>query len=209
MPQPHTLKITEIFPSIQGEGLRQGEGTLFVRLSGCNLRCSFCDTKYAWEEGKDFSSDQVLEKIKKMKHRFPAKWVCLTGGEPLLFNIEELVRKLKWEKFKVQVETNATIFRPLPVDCYTISPKPEKYFYQPDYKKKAKELKIIVTKELDFEVIRRLREEFPTETPLFLQPQSNRKWSMNLATKLLRQALKADLKNIRVSVQLHKIYGLR
>jgi len=209
MPQPHILKITEIFPSIQGEGLRQGKPTLFIRLSGCNLHCSFCDTKYAWEEGIDYSSDKVLEKIIKMNHHFPAEWVCLTGGEPLLQDLEDLVRKLKKEKFKVQVETNATIFRALPVDWYTISPKPKKYFYQPEYEKKAKEVKIIVTKELDFEVIQRLREEYPEKTPLLLQPQSNRKWSMNLATKLLRQALKADLKNIRVSIQLHKIYGLR
>ena len=52
MPQQHILKIAEIFPSIQGEGLRQGEATLFIRLAGCNLECSFCDTKYAWKEGR-------------------------------------------------------------------------------------------------------------------------------------------------------------
>ncbi len=61
----------------------------------------------------------------------------------------------------------------------------------------------------DFELIRRLRKEFPEKTPFFLQPQSNRKWSMVLGMKLLRQALKAEQKNIRLSIQLHKIYGLR
>lgn len=208
MPQPHILKITEIFPSIQGEGLRQGEATLFVRLSGCNLHCTFCDTKYAWEEGQEYTSNEVLEKIKKIKTRFPSQWVCLTGGEPLLQDIAELLRKFKREEFKVQVETNATIFRPLPVDWYTISPKPKNYFYQPQYRNKAKEVKLIVTRELEFEVIEKLRAEFPEKTPLFLQPQSNRKWSLNKATKLLQRSLREGLKNIKVSIQLHKIYGL-
>lgn len=209
MPQPDILKITEIFPSIQGEGLRQGESTLFVRLSGCNLKCAFCDTKYAWEKGKDYTAEQVLEKTRKLRRLFPAEWVCLTGGEPLLQDLRKLVRKLKREKFKIQVETNGTIFQPLPVDWYTISPKPEKYFFKPEYRKRAKEVKLIVTKELDFEVIRRLRKKFPMETPIILQPQSNRKWSMKTAIKFMRQAVMVGLKNVRVSVQLHKIYGLR
>lgn len=209
MPQPHILKIAEIFPSIQGEGLRQGQATLFIRLSGCNLKCSFCDTKYAWEEGRERSTAQILEKVKKMMRRFPAQWVCLTGGEPLVQDLAELVKGLKKESFKVQIETNATLYRPLPVDWYSISPKPDKYSYRPEYRERAREVKLIVTKKLDFELIRRLRKEFPEKTPLFLQPQSNRKWSMILGMKLLKQALKAGQKNIRLSIQLHKIYGLR
>ena len=209
MPQPHILKIAEIFPSIQGEGIRQGQATLFIRLSGCNLKCSFCDTKYAWKEGREHSTAQILEKVKKIRRRFPAKWVCLTGGEPLVQDLAELVKGLKKEDFKVQVETNATLYQPLPVDWYSISPKPDKYSYRPEYRERAREVKLIVTKKLDFELIRRLRKEFPEKTPFFLQPQSNRKWSMILGMKLLKQALKAGQKNIRLSIQLHKIYGLR
>jgi organic radical activating enzyme len=209
MPQPHILKITEIFSSIQGEGLRQGEPTLFVRFSGCNLKCSFCDTKYAWNGGREYSSAQVLEKIKKLRNDFPAQWVCLTGGEPLLQDVKELVRSLKREIFKVQIETNATIFHPLPVDWYSISPKPDKYYFRPEFKEKAREVKIVITKDLDLKAIQRLRAQFPDKTPLLLQPQSNRKWSMNLGIKLLKEGLKVDLKNIRLSIQLHKIYSLR
>jgi len=209
MPQPLILKVAEIFSSIQGEGLRQGEPTLFVRLSGCNLECSFCDTKYAWRKGKDYSTVQILEEIKRQRRRFPAEWVCLTGGEPLLQDITDLVKKLKEEKFKIQVETNATIFRSLPVDWYSISPKPEKYIFMPEYRKKAKEVKLVVTKGLDLNTVKRIRQEFPEKTPLLLQPQSNRKWSLDLGMRLLRQTLKAGLKNIRLSIQLHKIYGLR
>jgi len=209
MPQQHILKIAEIFPSIQGEGLRQGEPTLFIRLAGCNLECSFCDTKYAWKEGRKYSTAQVLEKANKLRRLFPAQWVCLTGGEPILQDLAGLVKGLKKEGFKIQVETNGTLYRPLPVDWYSISPKPEKYCYRPEYREKAKEVKVILTKNLDFELIKRLRKEFPEKTPILLQPQSNRKWSINLGMKLLRQALKAGLKNIRLSGQLHKFCGLR
>ncbi|TET66765.1 MAG: 7-carboxy-7-deazaguanine synthase QueE [Candidatus Aminicenantes bacterium] len=209
MPQLHILKITEIFSSIQGEGLRQGEASIFIRLSGCNLKCAFCDTKYAWEGGKEMLTTHVVEKAKKLRKQLPTKWVCLTGGEPLLQDVKALVKTLKEENFKVQVETNATIYRSLSVDWYTVSPKPENYFYQPVYRKRAKEVKVVVTKGLEFGVVQTLRQEFPDKIPILLQPQSNMKWSMNLGIKLLRQALQADLKNIRLSIQLHKIYGLR
>jgi 7-carboxy-7-deazaguanine synthase len=208
MPQPRILRISEIFPSIQGEGLRQGEPTLFIRLSGCNLRCDFCDTKYAWEEGTEMTAAQVLHAIHKLRSRFPAEWVCLTGGEPLVQDITELVKGLKGQRFQIQVETNGTVYRPLQVDWYTLSPKPDSYFFQPEFKKKAREVKIIVTKTLNIETVQKLRSQFPENTPLLLQPQSNRKWSMDRGMRLLRESLKAGSRNIRLSIQLHKAVGL-
>jgi 7-carboxy-7-deazaguanine synthase len=209
MPQPRILRIAEIFPSIQGEGLRQGEPTLFIRLSGCNLRCSFCDTKYAWKKGRGNTVENVIEKIKELRQRFPSRWVCLTGGEPLLQDIDPLVRGLKKEGFKIQLETNAVIYRNLAVDWYSISPKPEKYFFQPQYRRKAKEIKLVVTRNLSLELVKKLRKKFPDKTPILLQPQSSRKWSMKLGTKLLNQALRAGLNNVKLSIQLHKVYALR
>jgi len=209
MPQPHILRIAEIFPSVQGEGLRQGEPTLFIRLSGCNLRCSFCDTKYAWEKGKGYTQDKVLEKIKELHRRFSVRWVCLTGGEPLLQDIGPLVKRLKKEGFKIQLETNASLYSSLPVDWYSISPKPEKYFFQPQYRKKAKEVKLVVTRDLSLKLIKKLRKKFPERTPILLQPQSNKRWSMKLGMKLLSQALRAGLNNVKLSIQLHKVYDLR
>jgi organic radical activating enzyme len=209
MPQPPILKITEIFSSIQGEGLRQGEPTLFIRFAGCNLKCSFCDTKYAWQEGHPYSVAQVLEEIKNKMQIYPARWICLTGGEPIVQDIADLVRKLKQEGFKIQVETNGTLYRTLPVDWYSVSPKPDAYDCRQEYREKAVEVKIVVTQNLDLESIRRLREMFPEKIPLLLQLQSNRRWSRNLGIKLLEQSLKARVQNIRLSVQLHKILGLR
>jgi organic radical activating enzyme len=208
MHQPPTLKITEIFPSIQGEGLRQGEPTIFVRFTGCNLCCAFCDTKYAWKGGKDYTTIHLLSRIKRTASRFPASWICLTGGEPLLQNVEELVQMLKKEKFKIQVETNATIYRPLAVDWYSVSPKPEEYFFRPEYKNEAREVKLVVTKGLNFQIVQRLREEFASDIPLLLQPQSNRKWSMIQGMSLLKKGLRLGYTNIRLSAQLHKVFGL-
>jgi organic radical activating enzyme len=209
MPPQHTLKINEIFPSVQGEGLRQGEPTLFVRFSGCTERCDFCDTKYAWEKGKEYFLSQILEKIREIHRKFPTEWICLTGGEPLEQDPSELTRILKNEKFKIQVETNANIYRELPVDWYTVSPKPDDYFFVPEYREKAKEVKIIGTKGIQIDSIKKLRKEFPVETPLLLQPQSDKKWSKALCVELLYESLKRGITNIRLSLQLHKVYGLR
>ena len=207
LPRP-TLKIAEIFPSVQGEGLRQGEPTIFVRLSGCNLRCAFCDTKYAWTGGEMRTRDSVVAEVKKIHLDFPALWVCLTGGEPLLQDISGLVRDMKKEGFKVQIETNGRVDRLLPVDWYTISPKPKDYFYQPRFRKAAKEVKLVVSRELTYEVVSRLRKEFPQETPVILQPESNRQAGASRAMRILERCLKDGLTNIRLSCQLHKVFKI-
>jgi organic radical activating enzyme len=209
MPQPHTLKITEIFPSIQGEGLRSGEPTIFIRLTGCNLRCDFCDTKYAWNEGEDYPVEKVLEAVKNIQRKYPADWVCLTGGEPQIQPIKPLVKQLKIAGYKVQIETNGIRYQPLDVDWWTLSPKPETYGFAQEFKAKANEVKLVVSKELTFDIIRNFREQFPGRTPILLQPQSNRKWSVDKGMKLLNRSLHLGLKNIKVSVQIHKIYGLK
>lgn len=209
MPPRHTLKIVEIFPSLQGEGLRQGEPTIFIRLAGCNLRCPFCDTKYAWKGGKDCAAGQVVREAAQIRRDFPARWVCLTGGEPLRQEIGPLVRGLKREGFKVQVETNATLFRALPFDWVTISPKPPSCGYDPRYIREADEIKIVVTRDLKLPAVENLRREFPRRVPLLLQPQSNAAWSVRKARDLIQKTLAAGLENIRLSVQLHKMLGIR
>jgi len=209
MRQQHTLKISEIFASVQGEGLRLGEATLFIRLSGCNLQCPFCDTKYAWEKGEQMTVEQIIGRIKQLRNRFAAEWVCLTGGEPLIQDIENLALRLKVERLKIQVETNGTIYRALPVDWYTVSPKPEKYQFQSEYKTKAREVKLVVEKNLEFESIQKLREAFPNKIPILLQPESNLEWSMLKAYDLLKRAVNTGMKNIRLSLQLHKIFRLQ
>lgn len=209
MLQPHILRITEIFPSIAGEGLRIGEPTIFIRLAGCNLRCSFCDTKYSWQGGEEYSEKKIIDAVRRIQKRFPSDWVCLTGGEPLLQDIRSLSHKLKQEGFKIHIETNGTIHRLFQADWLTLSPKPQAYRFAPEYAKKADEVKLVVSQDLTLEVIQKLREKFPARTPILLQPLSNQKRSMDRGIKLLKQSMNAGLKNIRISVQMHKIFGLK
>ena len=209
MPRPRTLKTIEIFASIQGEGLRQGEPTVFVRLSGCNLKCSFCDTKYARQGGIEMTEAAIMETVGLIRNDFPAGWICLTGGEPLIQDIGPLVRRIHEEGLKVQVETNGTCSPEPDADWYSVSPKPPAYAFHPGFLKKAREVKLVVGRGLSLDAVRKIREEFPASTPVILQPQSNTAWSMKKAVGLLEKALASGLEGIRVSAQLHKTFGLR
>jgi len=209
MPPQPTLRIVEIFPSLQGEGLRQGEPTIFVRLAGCNLKCSFCDTKYAWRGGSEASVSDIAVKVENIRRRFPVCWVCLTGGEPFLQDLRPLVRLLKKQKLKIQVETNGTIYYPLPADWFALSPKPKSYSFRPEFRTLTDEVKLVVSKELNEKIIKKMRATFPTEVPILLQPQSHRRWSQERAVRLFNKACTAGLENIRVSIQLHKVLKLR
>jgi len=209
MRRPPTLKTTEVFASVQGEGLRQGEPTIFVRLSGCNRRCGFCDTKKAWRGGRETSVEKIAAEVLRLRRGLPADWVCLTGGEPLAQDVRPLVRLLHGEGLKVQVETNGTLPPEPAADWITVSPKPPDYDVHPGFPKMAREVKLVVCRTLTLDAVRTVRRSFPAAIPLILQPQSNAPWSRKKALKILEDACRTGLSNIRVSVQLHKVYGLR
>ncbi len=208
MPRPPILKIVEIFASLQGEGERQGEPTLFVRLAGCNLRCRFCDTRRAWTGGRTASIESVTAECLRLRDRSGAEWVCLTGGEPLLQDVGRLARRLRAEGFRVQVETNGRLERRLPADWWTVSPKPPGYGTRPVYKRKASEVKLVVSRELTWAAIRRVRAAFPASIPLRLQLESNSQVSLIRTLGFLERAAKDGLPNVRLGVQLHKILRL-
>ncbi len=99
------MKVCEIFSSIQGESSLAGIPMIFVRLTGCNLRCAYCDTKYAYYEGEELSIDEILKKVRS----FPFKYVEITGGEPLLQDeVHELMNELV-KTHRVLIETNGSI----------------------------------------------------------------------------------------------------
>ena len=100
------LKINEIFKSIQGESTYAGLPCTFVRLAGCNLRCTYCDTNYAYYDGKDLSDDEIISKIEE----YSVKCVEFTGGEPLLQEeTPKLLKTLLDKGYNVLVETNGSI----------------------------------------------------------------------------------------------------
>lgn len=116
------LLISEIFASIQGEGQYTGTPSVFVRLSGCNLRCGFCDTPYAsWEpEGEELTVAEIVDAVEQWWHPH----VVLTGGEPMIFKeLPELCLALKRRDRFLTVETAGTVFQELEVDLMSISPK--------------------------------------------------------------------------------------
>lgn len=116
------LRISETFESVQGEGIRSGVPSLFIRVSGCNLRCVWCDTPYAsWQpEGEYWDIDELIELAAKSTMRD----VVITGGEPMLFDgIERLTEGVKAAGKTITIETAGTMFREIPVDLMSISPK--------------------------------------------------------------------------------------
>ncbi|MBR4786117.1 MAG: radical SAM protein [Fibrobacter sp.] len=106
------MKVSEIFKSIEGEGLRTGLAAVFVRLHGCNLRCSYCDSMYAVEgdDYKTMSVDEVIAAVESYRDGSSVNSVTLTGGEPLLHqDVDELLARLSKSGFLVNVETNGTV----------------------------------------------------------------------------------------------------
>ena len=116
------MRIAEIFHSIQGEGLLAGTPSVFVRTTGCNLRCWFCDTSYtSWEpEGPHWTLDALLQEVSG----YACRHVVITGGEPLLQpDVVPLSQALAERGMHVTFETAATVYRPVRCDLLSISPK--------------------------------------------------------------------------------------
>jgi 7-carboxy-7-deazaguanine synthase len=116
------MLISEIFHSVQGEGKLTGVPSVFVRVSGCNLRCSWCDTPYAsWHpEGREMPLDQIVARVRSYKCRH----VVLTGGEPMIMpDVAALASRMLDFGAHLTIETAGTIFKPVPAHLMSISPK--------------------------------------------------------------------------------------
>lgn len=116
------MKVSEVFFSIQGEGTLAGVPSVFVRLSGCNLRCVWCDTPYtSWNpEGRETAIGDILAEVRG----YAASHVVVTGGEPMIFSESvALTRGLKEAGLHVTVETAGTVYQPVACDLMSISPK--------------------------------------------------------------------------------------
>jgi len=117
------MKITEIFYSLQGEGLFAGVPSVFIRASGCPLRCRWCDTKYAWDSaaGEELTLDEITAAVQP----HPTRFTVITGGEPMIApELPQLYHRLKELDKHITIETAGIAFIPdLPCDLMSISPK--------------------------------------------------------------------------------------
>lgn len=140
------MKVNEIFYSLQGEGRYTGRPAVFLRLSGCNLRCPFCDTRH--EPFTEMSEGEIVDRMKA----FPARHAVVTGGEPGLQLTESLVETLHAEGFFVQVETNGSRTLPESLDWITCSPKEAEVVLR-----RIDELKVVMDTATDMSRYDRLR----------------------------------------------------
>jgi 7-carboxy-7-deazaguanine synthase len=116
------MKVSDVFFSIQGEGRLAGVPSAFVRTTGCNLRCSFCDSEYtSWKpEGEHVTVEAVLARLAA----FPTRHAVVTGGEPLLSpELGPLCAGLRERGYHITIETAATVFKPVECDLASLSPK--------------------------------------------------------------------------------------
>jgi len=160
------LRVNEIFKSIQGESSYAGIPCVFVRLTGCNLRCSYCDTTYAYDEGAEMSACEILKTIKG----YGCKNVCVTGGEPLLQNsVTKLINLLKKSHYKIFVETGGSInidmlpkavTRIMDIKCPDSRMEKEMEWDNIDRLKSSDEVKFIISSKKDYEWAKRITRKY-------------------------------------------------
>ena len=140
------LKVNEIFYSLQGEGFYAGRAAIFIRLSGCNLNCHFCDTKFG--KYNNMTELEITKEVKQLSKE--CKFIIITGGEPTIQKIDTLIELLHKDGYYVAMESNGTKEPPSTIDWLTISPK---YEYLGDFAKpvvkSCNELKIIYDGRVD------------------------------------------------------------
>lgn len=194
-------KINEIFYSIQGEGCNAGKAAIFVRFSGCNLRCPFCDTEH--ETGTLMTAADICREISS----YPSQLVVLTGGEPTLFLDKDLCNAIHATGRHIAIETNGSVpFDSSLVDHITCSPK-----FEFCDKKKAQirigridELKVIFTGENDMSLYDIIKAQY-----YYLQPcdTGNSERNRHIVEELFAYVLRHP--KWTISLQLHKILNVR
>lgn len=204
------LPVHEIFRSVQGEGMFMGVPALFIRLWGCNLKCSFCDTPQQVQDRRLMSVTEIVERAEKGEH------VVITGGEPMLHPITSLLRELTKKECIIEVETNGSRFHPMMAAHFVVSPKFDSL--TPDYRQQLKHwsnckdspwarsvtFKFVVRNTDDFKRVMDFQREFKLrDDEIVLQPCATTAHGVIAGcTKVLSMVKHAE-KNYRVLPRLH------
>ncbi len=204
------FNISEIFYSIQGEGSRAGRPCIFIRMQGCELRCSWCDTPYALEIKETatlMEADEILEAISK----YNCKLINLTGGEPLIHkNISILIERLIEEGYEVTIETNGhadisianQAVRIMDMKCPDSGMSKFNNYKNIDYISGKDEIKFVVASKSDFDWAIEKIEEYKLEEKagdIFISPVFGKIDLVELADLVTKSG-----KNIRMQLQMHK-----
>ncbi len=201
------MKISEIFFSIQGEGVLIGTPTTFVRTVGCNLDCTWCDTRYAREGGRDMTAEEVSAAVDK----FGAPFVSLTGGEPLIqSDIYPLVGMLLDDGYHITIETNGSlpldrlpsseeIMISMDIKCPSSGMSGHNRYENLDFLSPRDQLKFVIADRVDYLFAKKVLVEHDVNAPVIMTPAGG--------TDLLPLAewVLADKLWVRVLPQLHKI----
>jgi 7-carboxy-7-deazaguanine synthase len=195
------LPVMESFYTLQGEGFHSGRAAYFVRLSGCDVGCVWCDVKESWEVHQN--QIKTIDKIVQMVVTYPSKFVVLTGGEPAMYNLSGLINKLKDNKMYVAIETSGVYPLNGDVDWYTFSPKKFKKPCEEAYTR-ANELKVIIYNKSDFKWATEHQQKVNSDCLLYLQPE----WSkLDEMTPLIVDFIKEN-PNWKLSLQNHKYINI-
>ena len=196
------MRVNEIFYSLQGEGFNTGTPAVFIRFSGCNLRCPFCDTEH--QDGKEMTEGEIIEEVS----RYKANLVVVTGGEPALQLTESLVEMLHLLGKTVAVETNGTRQLPNNVDWITLSPK-DAYLGEEatPILKEADELKVVYDGRDDAHTISTYEKIMIKHR--FLQPCDTGDAEKN--AEIIKKTIEycKEHPEWRLSLQMHKILNIR
>lgn len=197
------MKVNEIFFSVEGEGKRAGELAAFIRLTGCNLRCSYCDTKYSFHDGCEMTATEIADAVKNFRN------VTLTGGEPLIQDCHELLSLLR--SHEVNIETNGSIelaeylkypnvFFTMDFKCYSSGATAAMNYDNLKILRKEDVLKFVVGEELDLEQAQKICATFKPKSAIYISPVFGEIELLKIVDFMKRR----HIQNWRLQIQLHK-----
>lgn len=202
--------IAETFFSVQGEGVHAGRSAFFIRLFGCNVKCLWCDSRAAWD-GEEPHSFETAVSLADSAKRSGASFVVITGGEPCLHNLQDVISEIKKHSIPVHLETSGTLplqeSENLKFDWVALSPKLS-HRPLPENIARADELKLIVSDIQDMRHFEEIADSAPNAKAIWLHPE----WSKSQDKRLLAdmcEFVKSRAGKYRVGWQIHKNYFIR